>query len=75
MTAKDSAAGKRTNCPKCGGMISIPEPVYDAIEDELRSQYLLAYLSDAPQASEIFRTVEVKVKGRLKARTISGYYP
>jgi hypothetical protein len=49
--------------------------VYDAIEDELRSQYLLAYLSDAPQASEIFRTVEVKVKGRLKARTISGYYP
>lgn len=33
MTAKDSAAGKRTNCPECGGMISIPEPVYDAIED------------------------------------------
>ena len=49
--------------------------VYDAIERELRSQYLLAYLSDAPQGSEEFRFVQVKVKGRLKARTISGYYP
>ena len=49
--------------------------VYDSIEKELRSQYLLAYLSDAPQGSEEFRVVQVKVKGRLKARTISGYYP
>lgn len=49
--------------------------VYASIEHELRSQYLLAYLSDAPQESEHFRTVVVKVKGRLKARTISGYYP
>ena len=49
--------------------------VYDAIERELRSQYLLAYLSDAPQGSKEFRFVQVKVKGRLKARTMSGYYP
>ena len=49
--------------------------VYESVERELRSQYLLAYLSDAPQNSEEFRLVQVKVRGRLKARTISGYYP
>jgi len=49
--------------------------VYASVERELRSQYLLAYLSDAPKKSEEFRVVQVKVKGRLKARTISGYYP
>ena len=46
-----------------------------SVERELRSQYLLAYLSDASKDSEEFRLVQVKVKGRLKARTISGYYP
>ncbi len=49
--------------------------VYDAIERELRSQYLIAYLSDAPQESDQFRMVEIKMKGRLKARAMSGYYP
>ena len=50
--------------------------VYGEIERELRSQYLLAYTSDRPGAgSEEFRTIEVKVKGRHRARTISGYYP
>jgi VWFA-related protein len=50
--------------------------VYSEIERELRSQYLLAYSSDAPvSASDEFRAVEVKVKGGRKARTIAGYYP
>ena len=49
--------------------------VYDEIEEDLRSQYLLAYASDASASSADFRTVEVKVKGGLKARTIRGYYP
>lgn len=49
--------------------------VYEEIEEELRSQYLIAYASDAPPESREFRTVEVKVAGGLKARTISGYYP
>lgn len=49
--------------------------VYSAIERELRSQYLLAYLSDAPQESKEFRMVEIKMKGGLKARAMSGYYP
>src|SRR5689334_12778347 len=30
LKAPDEAAGKTTNCPKCGTRISIPEPVYDA---------------------------------------------
>ena len=50
-------------------------PVYDDIERELRSQYLLAYTSDRGGESDEYREVEVRVKGRFKARTISGYYP
>jgi len=50
--------------------------VYKEIEEDLRSQYLLAYSSDRPSPDGKFRTVEVKVKGgKLKARTIRGYYP
>ncbi|MGB6337082.1 MAG: VWA domain-containing protein [Thermoanaerobaculia bacterium] len=50
--------------------------VYDEIEEELRSQYLLAYTSDMPNTDGTYREVEVKVKkGGLKARTIRGYYP
>lgn len=51
--------------------------VYAQIEKELRSQYLIAYTSDRPDTANAneFREVEVKVKGRLRARTISGYYP
>lgn len=33
--APDSAAGKRAKCPKCGGVIEIPQPVAVAIEDEI----------------------------------------
>ena len=50
-------------------------PVYDEIERELRSQYLLAYTSNRVGGRDEYREVEVKVKGRFKARTISGYYP
>lgn len=49
--------------------------VYDQIEDELRSQYLLTYHSDNTTDHETFRTVDVKVSGRLKARAMRGYYP
>lgn len=53
--------------------------VYDQIEMELRSRYLLAYNSDLEtneQGEREFREVEVKVKKRgLEARTIRGYYP
>ena len=50
--------------------------VYAEIEEELRTRYLLAYASDRPAAEPGFRSVEVRVAGgRLKARTIRGYYP
>jgi VWFA-related protein len=50
--------------------------VYREIEEELRSQYLVAYSSDRTEQDGQFRQVEVKVRGgKLKARTISGYYP
>jgi VWFA-related protein len=50
--------------------------VYREIEEELRSQYLVAYSSDRAEQDGQFRQVEVKVRGgKLKARTISGYYP
>ena len=50
--------------------------VYDEIEEELRSQYLVAYGSDQTGGEDRYREVEVEVRGgKLKARTIRGYYP
>jgi VWFA-related protein len=55
------------------------ERVYDIIQSELRSQYLLAYQSNKgkePGDAEKFRTVEVKVaRPGLEAKTLRGYYP
>lgn len=49
--------------------------VYEQIEQELRSQYLAAYNSDAPGKTGQYREVTVEVKGgKLKARTMRGYY-
>jgi Ca-activated chloride channel family protein len=48
---------------------------YEQIENELRSQYLLAYNSDQG-GKQGFREVAVTVQGgKLEARTIRGYYP
>ncbi len=54
--------------------------IYDDIEKELRTQYLLAYQSDAPHGDgdddEEFRQVEVEVAvPGAEAKTIRGYYP
>ena len=49
---------------------------YRQIEKELRSQYLVAYNSNSNRPKDEYREVELKVRdGKLKARTISGYYP
>jgi Ca-activated chloride channel homolog len=49
--------------------------VYQQIDEELRSQYLLAYQTDA-RDPERFRQVEVEVAAPgLTARTVRGYYP
>ncbi len=50
--------------------------VFESVESELRSQYLLAYQSSKQGGDEKFRTVEVKVsRPGLEAKTIRGYYP
>jgi VWFA-related protein len=50
--------------------------VYERVEHELRSQYLLAYQSPEQEGGDRYRTVEVKVaRPGLEARTIRGYYP
>jgi hypothetical protein len=52
------------------------EPVYERINRELRSQYLLAYTSTSEVAPDIFRKVAVKVsRPKVEVRTLSGYYP
>lgn len=49
--------------------------VYDEIESELRSQYLLAYYPREPSRGESWRTVDVDVDRRgLRPRTLSGYW-
>lgn len=51
--------------------------VYDAIQKELRSRYLLAYQSTNTSKAQKFRTVDVKVKkdSKLEVKTLRGYYP
>ena len=48
---------------------------YAEIERELRSQYLVAYSSDQTGEPGQYHVIEVEVKGgKLKARTMRGYY-
>ncbi|HEX5715965.1 MAG TPA: VWA domain-containing protein [Thermoanaerobaculia bacterium] len=50
--------------------------VFEIVEKELRSQYLLAYQSSNPGRDDKFRAVEVKIaKPGLEAKTVRGYYP
>ena len=50
-------------------------PIYEEIEKDLRSQYLLAYQSDSP-GGDGYRKVEVAVdRPGVTVRTATGYYP
>ncbi len=56
------------------------DPIYEEIESDLRSQYLLAYESTQGAGTgpgkDKFRTIEVKIaKPGLTAKTVRGYYP
>ena len=52
------------------------DKIYDEIDEELRTQYLLAYTSNSEQPSDEMREIEVEVKRkRVDVRTIKGYYP
>jgi Ca-activated chloride channel homolog len=51
-------------------------PIYEAIQKELRSRYLLAYQSTNTERGVRFRTVDVTVdRSGLEAKTLRGYYP
>jgi Ca-activated chloride channel family protein len=51
-------------------------PVYAAIEEELRSKYLIAYQSTNTGGGDTFRTVDLKVsKPGVEIKTLRGYYP
>ena len=53
----------------------LPE-TYRKLEDELRSQYLIAYQSESSKNDREYRSVEVKVdRPNAKVRTIRGYLP
>jgi VWFA-related protein len=65
--------GGRTYFVDVGGDLA---KVFEEVEKELRSQYLLAYQSSNPSREEKFRSVEVKVaKPGMEAKTVRGYYP
>ncbi len=52
------------------------EEIYDLIQTDLRSQYLLAYQSSSTKETEEFRKIEVKLpRTSFSAKTLSGYYP
>jgi Ca-activated chloride channel family protein len=50
--------------------------IYRTIQEELRSQYLIAYQSSNTSSDAGFRTIEVKVgQSGLEVKTLHGYYP
>jgi len=52
------------------------DSVYEAINRELRTQYLLAYTSSSESGPDELREIEVKVDRRgVTVRTRAGYYP
>lgn len=52
------------------------QAIYTTIQQDLRSQYLIAYQSTNNGNENAFRTVEVKVgQPGVEAKTLHGYYP
>ena len=50
--------------------------IYSQVEQELRSQYLIAYQSSNTSGGNTFRSVDLKVlRPGMEAKTIRGYYP
>jgi hypothetical protein len=66
-----SSVGGRTFLVRTGDDLSA---IYEQIERELRSQYLLTFYSSRVEGSDGWREVKVDVKARgLTVRTLSGY--
>ncbi len=52
------------------------EAIYETIQLELRSRYLLAYQSSNASTSKVFRSIDVELtQSGLEAKTLRGYYP
>jgi VWFA-related protein len=50
--------------------------IYDEINRELRTQYLIAYTSKSERPRDELRKIKVQVdRKKVKVRTITGYYP
>ena len=50
--------------------------IYEEIDEELRTQYILAYTSNSKLPSDEMREIEVEVSRKgVDVRTIAGYYP
>lgn len=49
--------------------------VYDTIQRELRSRYLLAYQSSNTRNKTRFRSIDVETPKGTEAKTLRGYYP
>jgi VWFA-related protein len=50
--------------------------IYDEINRELRTQYLLAYTSSSEKPPDELRKIKVEVDRKgVKVRTLAGYYP
>jgi VWFA-related protein len=65
--------GGRAFFPRDAGELT---GIYAAIQEELRSQYLIAYQSSTTRTDPGFRVVDLKVgKSGLEAKTLRGYYP
>jgi VWFA-related protein len=66
------SGGRLFTVADAGGL----DRVYDSIEKDLRSQYLLTYQPPQPKSGDTFRQVRVEVlKEGARARSSSGYYP
>jgi Ca-activated chloride channel family protein len=52
------------------------EAIYQSIQEELRSQFLIAYQSSNTSGDQGFRTIDLKVRrSGVEVKTLSGYYP
>ena len=52
------------------------DKIYDRIQEELRNQYSLGYVSDQPATEGGYRTISLSVNQKnLTVQTREGYYP
>jgi VWFA-related protein len=71
-TLAEATGGRAFLVPTADGLPA----VYDAIEEELRSKFLIAYQSTNTSGSKDFRRVEVRTsQPGVEVKTMQGYYP